>query len=454
MQDPLATSGAPLASTGDVIVRRARETEAAASLPTRHGDLEIHVFRLGDETEVVALVHGEIAGDEPVLVRLHSECLTGEALGSLRCDCGEQLESGLEQVGRADRGVLLYLRHEGRGIGLFDKIRAYALQDGGLDTVDANVALGLPIDGRDYTAAAAVLRRLGVRRARVMTNNPTKLQALADHGIEVVERVPIEAMPNRVNGSYLRTKARRMGHLLDSEPSMSSAPARNGHHARPAVTVHYAQTIDGRIAARTGDARWVSGESSMQLAHELRASHDAVMVGIGTVLADDPHLTVRLVEGRSPIRVIVDSTLRLPIAANVLADRTARTIIVTTPSATQERARAIRSAGGEILRAHADDSGAVDMKDLLRRLRGIGIGSLLIEGGRGIITSALRDHVVDRLTVCIAPKVIGEGVAAVGDLHIDYLRQALTFSSARFVTCGEDLIFYGEPKWEDLPQTA
>ena len=436
-----------------MIVRRARETEAAASLPTRHGDLLIHVFRLGDDTEVVALVHGEVAGDEPVLVRLHSECLTGEALGSLRCDCGEQLEAGLDQIGRAERGVLLYLRHEGRGIGLFDKIRAYALQDGGLDTVDANVALGLPVDGRDYSAAAAVLRKLGVSRVRVMTNNPAKLQALAEHGIEVVERVSIEASPNPVNVAYLRTKASRMGHLLDGKPLMLSAPA-NGHHARPAVTVHYAQTIDGRIAARTGDAHWVSGESSLQLAHELRASHDAVMVGIGTVLADDPHLTVRLVEGPSPVRVIVDSTLRVPLSANVLNDRTTRTIIATTPTAPEDRARAIRAAGGEIMRAHADENGKVDLADLLRRLRGNGIGTLLIEGGRGIITSALRSHVVDRLTVCIAPKVIVEGVAAVGDLHIDYLRQALTFAHARFVTCGEDLIFYGEPQWEDVQQTA
>jgi GTP cyclohydrolase II len=437
-----------------VIVRRPRETEAAASLPTRHGDLLIHVFRLGEDTEVIALVHGDVAGDEPVLVRLHSECLTGEALGSLRCDCGEQLEAGLDQVGRADRGALLYLRHEGRGIGLFDKIRAYALQDGGLDTVDANVALGLPIDGRDYSAAAAVLRRLGVRRARVMTNNPAKLQALAEHGIEVIERVPIEALPNAENVMYLRTKARRMGHLLEGAPLVASAPSVNGHHTRPAITVHYAQTIDGRIAARTGDAHWVSGESSLRLAHELRASHDAVMVGIGTVLADDPRLTVRLVDGPSPIRVIVDSTLRVPTAANILTDRTTRTIIATTPAAPEERARAIRAAGGEILRAHASETGSVDLKDLLRRLRGVGIGSLLIEGGRGIITSALRDHVVDRLTVCIAPKVIGEGVAAVGDLNIDYLRQALTFARARFVTCGEDLIFYGEPQWEEVRQSA
>ncbi len=439
---------------GIVILGRPRATETAASLPTRHGDLRIHVFRLGGETEVIALVHGEVAGDEPVLVRLHSECLTGEALGSLRCDCGEQLEVGLDQIGLAERGVLLYLRHEGRGIGLFDKIRAYALQDGGLDTVDANVALGLPIDGRDYAAAAAVLGKLGVRRARVMTNNPAKLQALAEHGIEVVERVPIEGHANSVNLSYLQTKATRMGHLLEAPSVMTSAPVPSGNNARPAVTVHYAQTIDGRIAARSGDAHWVSGESSLRLAHELRASHDAIMVGIGTVMADDPRLTVRLVPGTSPVRVIVDSTLRIPIGSNVFTDRSARTIIATTPWAPQARARAINAAGGEVLRAHASADGGVDLTDLLRRLRSIGIGSLLIEGGRGIITSALDAHLVDRLTVCIAPKVIGEGVSAVGDLHIDYLREALTFSRARFVTCGEDLIFYGEPQWGDMRESA
>src|SRR5881409_119564 len=364
----LATLGTSPAIQASVAV--AQHVPAEASLPTRSGDFRIRVFRTRG-TEVVAISRGILRGPQPVLVRLHSECLTGDALGSLRCDCGEQLQQSLETIARAGRGVVLYLRHEGRGIGLANKIRAYALQDEGLDTVDANVALGLPVDARDYSAAAAVLHELGVTRIRLITNNPSKIEALRRHGVAVVERVPIDTTPNPVNTRYLKVKAERMGHLLDPIP----APLH-----RPLVTVHYAQTIDGRIAARTGDAHWVSGEDSLRLAHELRASHDAVMVGIGTVLTDDPHLTVRLVEGRSPIRVIVDSKLRLPIAANVLADRTARTIIVTTPSATQERARAIRSAGGEILRAHADDSGAVDMTDLLRRLRGIGIGSLLIEG--------------------------------------------------------------------------
>jgi 5-amino-6-(5-phosphoribosylamino)uracil reductase/diaminohydroxyphosphoribosylaminopyrimidine deaminase/5-amino-6-(5-phosphoribosylamino)uracil reductase len=211
------------------------------------------------------------------------------------------------------------------------------------------------------------------------------------------------------------------------------------------VTVHYAQTIDGRIASRTGDSRWVSGEGSLRLAHELRAAHDAVLVGIGTVLADDPKLTVRLVPGDSPLRIVVDSRLRIPPDANVLDTADARTIVATTPLASEERAAAIRARGAEVLRVKADTDGHVDLRNLLARLRADGIRSLLIEGGRGIITSALRERLVDRLTVCIAPKVIGEGIAAVGDLHIDRLRDAMTFERAGFTAYGGDVVFYGEP---------
>src|SRR5206468_3327197 len=170
----------------------------------------------------------------------------------------------------------------------------------------------------------------------------------------------------------------------------------------------------------------VSGGGSLRLAQELRAAHDAVLVGIGTVLADDPKLTVRLVPGESPVRVVVDSRLRIRLDANVLAAE-GRTIVATTPLASEERAAAIRTRGGEVLRVKADADGHVDLGDLLARLRADGIRSLLIEGGRGMITAMLREHLVDRLTVCIAPKVIGEGIAAVGDLHIDRLRDAMTF---------------------------
>ena len=418
---------------------------AEAALPTRFGDFRIGVYRaLG--TEVVAITRGKLRGDGPLLVRLHSECLTGDALGSLRCDCGEQLQQALESIAKEDRGAVLYLRHEGRGIGLYNKIRAYALQDRGMDTVDANVALGLPIDARDYAAAAWVLRQLGITEVRLATNNPAKIDGLRAHGVNVVERVPITIAPNRLNERYLLAKAERMGHLMEV-PDLDPSPLPTPLH-RPLVTVHYAQTIDGRIAARTGDARYVSGEQSLRLAHELRASHDAVMVGIGTVLADNPLLTTRLVDGPSPIRVIVDSRLRLPLDAKVLTDTTSQTIVATTFVAPTEKEEAIVARGATVIRVHATQDGAVDLSRVLAQLRRDGITSLLIEGGRGIITSALRARVIDRLAVTIAPKVVGEGIAAVGDLSIDYLRDALTFANSRFIQCGDDVVFYGEPENE------
>ena len=419
-------------------------TRADASLPTRWGDFRISVFRL-DGTQVVALTRGEVDGEAPVLVRLHSQCLTGDVLGSLRCDCGEQLRSALAMIGGAERGVLLYLDHEGRGIGLFDKVRAYDLQDGGLDTVDANVELGLPVDARDYSAAASALHELGVRSVRLITNNPAKILGLEMEGVAVIERVPLETLPSEVNAPYLRTKATRMGHLLDGLPDPRDLDAATIPAGRPLVTVHYAQTIDGRIASRTGDARWVSGESSLRLAHQLRAAHDAVLVGIGTVFADDPKLTVRLAPGRSPTRVVVDSRLRISPDANVVTAAEAPTIIATTPAAPEERAEVLRMRGARVLRVKPDADGHVDLRDLLARLRVDGIRSLLIEGGRGIITTVLRERLVDRLAVCIAPKVLGEGIAAVGDLHIDRLRDAITFERAGFIACGSDVVFYGEP---------
>ena len=191
---------------------------AQASLPTRHGRFQISIFLVEEsDQEVVAVWHG-LPARGAVLVRLHSECLTGDVLGSVRCDCGSQLDASLARLARARSGLLLYLHQEGRGIGLVNKIRAYSLQDAGLDTVDANRALGLPVDARDYGAAAAVLHHLQIRRVRLLTNNPIKLRSLQDYGINVVQRVPLQVPPNPVNVSYLRTKRDRMGHALHLSP--------------------------------------------------------------------------------------------------------------------------------------------------------------------------------------------------------------------------------------------
>jgi GTP cyclohydrolase II len=176
------------------------------------------VYQATDSKEHVALTTGLEPGtvgvDEAILVRLHSECLTGDVFGSRRCDCGEQLEDSMRLLREQGRGVLLYLRQEGRGIGLANKISAYALQEEGLDTVQANLALGLPEDARDYRVAAEMLLDLGIHRAALLTNNPAKIKGLRSHGVEVVERLPVQVEPNPFNLRYLRTKKEKLGHLF------------------------------------------------------------------------------------------------------------------------------------------------------------------------------------------------------------------------------------------------
>jgi riboflavin-specific deaminase-like protein len=209
--------------------------------------------------------------------------------------------------------------------------------------------------------------------------------------------------------------------------------------------VHYAQSLDGRIATCTGDSQWIGGAASLRLAHQLRAEHAAVLVGRGTVQADNPRLTVRLVDGPSPRRVVVDSQLRLPLTTNLLVDGAAPTCVATTRAAPPERVQAVRERGADVLVVEADGHGQVDLRRLLACLAAeYGLDSVLIEGGGGVITSALRQGVVERLVVCIAARLIGAGVAAVGDLGVTRLQDAPGFSQARFTLLEEDVIFEGQ----------
>lgn len=212
-----------IVSIADLINYRRRteklvEKVEEAKMPTQYGDFTIVAYKSNlDGKEHVAMVKGDVASGEPVLVRVHSECLTGDVFGSERCDCGEQLAKAMEMIEAEGRGILLYMRQEGRGIGLANKIRAYHLQDMGKDTVEANELLGFPADLRDYGLGAQILADLGVKQIRLMTNNPRKIAGLEGHDLEVVERVPVEIEPRNANEFYLSTKKRKLGHLLSLE---------------------------------------------------------------------------------------------------------------------------------------------------------------------------------------------------------------------------------------------
>jgi 3,4-dihydroxy 2-butanone 4-phosphate synthase/GTP cyclohydrolase II len=211
-----------IVSIADLIAYRRRSEKLVhrvteARIPTNHGVFRAVAYESHDGRTHMALVAGEPAGKQNVLVRVHSECFTGDVLGSIRCDCGLQLSDALGKIQEQGEGVLVYIRgHEGRGIGLRHKVEAYALQDGGLDTVEANIELGFPPDARDYGVGAQILGDLGITTMRFLTNNPTKRAGLEGYGLEIVERVPLETAPNPENLRYLQTKKEKMGHLLEA----------------------------------------------------------------------------------------------------------------------------------------------------------------------------------------------------------------------------------------------
>jgi 3,4-dihydroxy 2-butanone 4-phosphate synthase/GTP cyclohydrolase II len=429
---------------------------ASVPLPTSLGTFDARAFECGSGLVYLALTRGDIEGGEEVLTRIHSECLTGDALGSLRCDCGIQLKLALRAITAERRGVLVYATgHEGRGIGLVDKLRAYVEQDHGADTVDANLAVGRAVDARDYADSAAVLGSLGVRSVRLLTNNPRKLEGLRSSGVRIAGVEPLATAPHSRNLRYLRTKEVRLGHVrphgdpLDDGPldgseavDVSELIGRGERPGRPRVVLKYAQTLDGRIATATGDARWISGEAERRVSHALRAACDAVLVGVGTVVQDDPQLTVRMVPGASPLRVVLDSTLRLPDDARILEPDALTTVFTTDASAPERReALAARGVGVEVLPA---GPGGVDVGAGLAALAGAGVETLLVEGGSRVITSLLSTGAVDRMIVGVAPTIIGQGTEAVGALGITSVADGVRLANRAVHLVGDDVLVSGD----------
>jgi 3,4-dihydroxy 2-butanone 4-phosphate synthase/GTP cyclohydrolase II len=404
---------------------------ARVQLPTVSGEFDVRAFACGSGYIYLALVRGDIGDGRSVLARVHSECLTGDALGSLRCDCGAQLDLGLRAITAEGRGVLIYATdHEGRGIGLVDKLRAYMEQEAGADTVDANLRLGLAPDSRRYDDAAAVLKAIGVRSVRLSTNNPRKVQELEAAGM-TVEQVPVPAVPHLRNQRYLRTKQDRFGHISligDPPPAeratqsvdvgrlLGRAEAPDG---RPFVVLNYAQTLDGRI-----DPAIAGGEAENRISHTLRAACDAVLVGVGTVLSNDPQLTVRAIPGPSPARVILDSGLRSPLTAAVFSPD-APTYVMTTAHADHHGKRLALAARQIAVRDVRPGPAGVDIPAVLGQLSAEGIRSVIVEGGARVITSMLAAGLVDRVIVSISPRILGRGPDAVGELNQQGMADAL-----------------------------
>lgn len=433
----------------------------SARIPTPDGEFQlIHFHNNWDDKEHLALVMGDVARQASVLVRIHSECFTGDVLSSQRCDCGEQLAAAMALIAAEGRGVIVYLRQEGRGIGLAEKLRAYNLQDQGYDTVDANLLLGHQADERDYTPAVLILQALGVASIRLLTNNPAKVESLESQHLPVVQRVPMQPSVTQENAAYLRAKMRRMRHLLDLNghftaeetelaPVYAPALAALREHAKahfqatghPFVTLSYAQSLDGCVAAQPGEHLDISAAASLTMTHALRAAHDGILVGIGTALADNPSLTVRLVAGENPQPVVVDSHLRLPVSARLL--QMSRPVwIATTDAAPLERQRALEAAGARVLCLPATENGQVDLAALLARLSEMGLHSLMVEGGPSILTSFLTARLADYAVVTVAPFWVG-GVHAINRSLRSVSEDLPRIANPQVVQVGPDVTLWG-----------
>ncbi len=436
---------------------------AEARIPTEWGEFQMFLYEDDrDHKEHLALVRGEVAGRKDVLVRVHSECFTGDVLGSRRCDCGEQLALSLRLIADHGAGVLLYLRQEGRGIGLMKKLQAYNLQDQGLDTVDANLALGHQPDERDYDIAAHILKDLDIQAIRLLTNNPHKIDSLENLGISITARLPLLPRVTPENCRYLRTKAERLHHLLDvDQPPCSfsddqvllfklgeiAAAGRGCHqqHGRPLVTLTYAQSLDGSIAARPGHPLGISCPESQAFTHSLRAVHDAILVGIGTVLADNPRLNVRLAPGKNPQPVLLDSRLRFPSYARLLQDG-CRPWIITTPTADASRQRDLEDQGARVFRLPEGSCGGIDLTALLARLGEMQVTALMVEGGAQVITSFITSRLVDQVIVTVAPVLVG-GLRVLESSLQPHLGDFPRLQRVSFHQVGKDLVLWGTPDW-------
>lgn len=385
--------------------------------------MRVKVFRNETGAESIAVISGSPEGQDGIAVRVHSACLTAEVLGSLKCDCKSQLDYALQYI--ADHGgVVIYLPQEGRGIGLVNKIRAYALQETGLDTVEANRHLGLPDDARSYTDAARILARLQISGIRLLTNNPLKISGLEELGVSISERVPLPLMVTEHSLEYLKTKRARMGHMLEMA-GLDMGVAEETVARRPMVHVNLAMDAEGNTAQQNGQVLNLSCEKDWCRVHELREYYSAVVVGARTWLLDAPRLTARAERlgrppRRQPERVIFAGRQECLFEADQR-----RTFIVGSQRSSNH---------GIHIESHDHD-----LAMPLRALRKCGLKSLLVEGGLTLLSSFVRDGCIDRLTVYVR-----SSSPATAERAVRKALPALPGQSLQFESFGEGILVTGD----------
>jgi GTP cyclohydrolase II len=443
-------------NTGDKKVIR----QSCAKIPTMFGEFSLCTYRVAaddghvigecDEggpaygTEIRVLSYGETTGTEHLMVRVHSECFTGDVVGSLRCDCGDQLKKAMQIIAAEGSGIIIYMPQEGRGIGLNEKLKAYNLQDLGFDTVEANLKLGHGADMRDYGDAALILEDMKVRSIRLLTNNPAKIDDLTHYGVKVTGRIPVICAVNPHNEHYLRTKQLKMNHIFKPITDfMAETEA-----GKPFVTLAYAQSLDGSIAAGDGNRLFLSGTKSIEMTHKLRASHDAILVGIGTVLADDPQLTVRFAQGRNPQPVVLDSMLRMPLDSFLAARHPLKSWIIAGNSAPADKEKELAAQGHRVFRLAEDGQGRLDLAAVCASLHANGIKTLMVEGGVEVIDSFLATDLVDRVVITISPRYTGGRRVLSGGGLIPRLADVSNLQ------LGEDIVVEGYVRKHDQPSAV
>lgn len=385
------------------------EKQVSTSIPSKYGSFELSLFTTNqDQKEHLVLTYGVVKKAEDVLVRIHSECFTGDILGSLRCDCGDQLQISMSKIAIEGKGVIIYLRQEGRGIGLLEKLKTYNLQDLGKDTIDANLALGHKEDERSYEIAAEILKELQVKSVRLMTNNPRKIEALINFNLSIAERIPVKGPISSHNAFYLLTKAKKMEHYSEEAElrELLDKCTASKQIQKPLVTLAYAQSLDGAISHHEKQKLILSSEESLVMTHKLRSESDAILVGVGTIISDDPLLTVRHFKGKNPLAVILDSKLRIPLTARILKNSTPP-LIFTTKAANAERKQILLQLNIRVIEIESTPDDRIDLKQMLEILFRLGIKSIMVEGGREIITSFINENLIDKVIITIAPLFIG-----------------------------------------------